>query len=78
MFPFQPRTVYTDNIQSRHFNSGHQIFGLLIIIAMIAQSVVGFLNHRIYKQTLSATKLAPIHIWLGRTVIPAGIVNGFL
>ena len=45
---------------------------------MIAQFILGFLHHRLYKKTLAPTKLSPIHIWLGRVVIPAGIVNGFL
>lgn len=45
---------------------------------MIGQFVLGVLHHRIYKKTQSPTKLAPIHIWLGRVVIPAGIINGFL
>jgi hypothetical protein len=45
---------------------------------MIAQFVLGYMHHRIYKRTQSPTKLAPIHVWLGRVVIPAGIANGFL
>ena len=64
--------------QSKNFNSAHQVFGIIIIAAMIAQFVLGFLHHRLYKRTLAPTKLAPIHIWLGRIVIPCGIINGFL
>ena len=45
---------------------------------MIAQFVLGFMHHRIYQQTKATTKLAPIHVWLGRVIIPAGIANGFL
>jgi hypothetical protein len=45
---------------------------------MIAQWVLGFLHHRMYKRSMSPTKLAPFHIWLGRIVILCGIVNGFL
>lgn len=64
--------------RSKNFNSAHQIFGIVITLAMIAQFVLGYMHHRIYKRTQSPTKLAPIHIWLGRVVIPAGIANGFL
>ncbi|KUJ11869.1 CBD9-like protein [Mollisia scopiformis] len=64
--------------RSMHWNSAHQIFGLVIIAAMIGQFVLGFMHHRIYKRTQATTKLAPIHVWLGRIVIPAGIANGFL
>lgn len=45
---------------------------------MIGQLFLGFFQHRIYKQTQAPTKLTPIHVWLGRIVIPAGIINGFL
>ncbi|KAL2073279.1 hypothetical protein VTL71DRAFT_10603 [Oculimacula yallundae] len=64
--------------RTKNFNSAHQIFGIIIIAAMICQFIIGFLHHRMYKQTQLPTKLAPIHIWLGRVVIPAGIVNGFI
>ncbi|KAF8850368.1 hypothetical protein BDZ45DRAFT_809191 [Acephala macrosclerotiorum] len=61
-----------------NFNSAHQIFGLLIVVAVIGQFVLGYMHHRIYKQTQNTTKLAPIHVWLGRFVILAGTINGFL
>ncbi|KAK0116901.1 hypothetical protein ONS96_012747 [Cadophora gregata f. sp. sojae] len=64
--------------RTMNFNSAHQIFGIIIIAAMIGQFVLGFLHHRMYKLTQTTTKLAPIHLWLGRVVIPAGIANGFL
>lgn len=64
--------------RSRSFNSAHQLFGLVITVGMVAQFILGFVHHRIYKKTLAPTKLAPFHIWLGRLVIPAGVVNIFL
>ncbi|KAH7356766.1 hypothetical protein BKA65DRAFT_214470 [Rhexocercosporidium sp. MPI-PUGE-AT-0058] len=64
--------------RTKNFDSAHQIFGIIIIVAMIGQFVLGFLHHRMYKKTQLPTKLAPIHIWLGRVVIPAGIANGFV
>jgi len=64
--------------RTKSYNSAHQIFGILIIVAMIAQFVLGFMHHRIYKKTLATTKLAPIHVWLGRVLIPCGIADGFL
>jgi hypothetical protein len=65
-------------LQSKNYDSAHQIFGTVIIIAMIGQWVLGFMHHRLYKRTLLPTKLAPFHVWLGRIVIPCGIANGFL
>jgi uncharacterized membrane protein len=64
--------------QTKNYTSAHQIFGLVITVAMIAQFVLGFMHHRIYKKTLAPTRLAPVHVWLGRLVIPCGIANGFL
>jgi hypothetical protein len=64
--------------RTKNYQSAHQIFGTVIALATVGQFLLGFFHHRIYKQTLATTKLAPIHVWLGRLVIPAGIVNGFL
>ncbi|PVH84511.1 iron reductase domain protein [Cadophora sp. DSE1049] len=64
--------------RTKNFDSAHQIFGIIVIAAMIGQFVLGFLHHRMYKKTQTTTKLAPIHVWLGRVVIPAGIANGFV
>jgi hypothetical protein len=58
--------------------TAHQIWGLIVTIAMLAQFVLGYLHHRMYKKTLQTTKLAPIHVWLGRLVIPLGVLDGFL
>ncbi|KAI1360390.1 hypothetical protein F5Y08DRAFT_317497 [Xylaria arbuscula] len=63
--------------RSKKFNTPHQIIGILVFIFVIAQLVLGFLHHRMYKKTQQPTKLAPIHVWLGRFVILLGIVNGF-
>ncbi|KAF7861448.1 hypothetical protein EAF04_008013 [Stromatinia cepivora] len=71
----QMGTLYN---RTKGFKSGHQIFGLIIVIAMIGQWILGFLHHRMYKKTSTTTKFAPIHVWLGRIVIPAGIINGFI
>ncbi|TVY30509.1 hypothetical protein LHYA1_G000559 [Lachnellula hyalina] len=64
--------------RTKNFNSAHQILGLMVMVLMIGQFVLGFLHHRMYKKTQAPTKLTPIHVWLGRIVIPAGIINGFL
>ncbi|KAI1425039.1 hypothetical protein F5Y12DRAFT_749413 [Xylaria sp. FL1777] len=64
--------------RSKKFNTPHQIIGILVFIFVIAQFMLGFLHHRIYKKTLQPTKMAPIHVWLGRLVILLGVVNGFV
>lgn len=64
--------------RTKSYTSAHQIFGIIIVLAMIVQFVLGFVHHRLYRKTLATTKLAPIHVWLGRILIPCGIANGFL
>ncbi|KAI3322332.1 iron reductase domain protein [Xylariaceae sp. AK1471] len=63
--------------RSKKFNTAHQIIGIFVFIFAIAQFALGYLHHRIYKKTQQTTKMAPIHVWLGRVIIPLGIANGF-
>ncbi|CAJ2503233.1 Uu.00g106270.m01.CDS01 [Anthostomella pinea] len=63
--------------RSKKFNTAHQVIGILIFIAIFAQFALGFLNHRAFKKTQKKTKMAPIHVWLGRLIIVLGVVNGF-
>jgi len=64
--------------RSKKFTSAHQIFGVIITIAMIAQFVVGYFHHRIYTQTQRTTILRTVHLSLGPILIGCGIANGFL
>ncbi|KAH6690647.1 hypothetical protein F5X68DRAFT_274539 [Plectosphaerella plurivora] len=64
--------------RSRLFRSPHQILGIVIMIFLLAQFVLGFLHHRQWKQTKQPTKLAVPHRWLGRVIMLMGIVNAFL
>lgn len=65
--------------RSRNFNSPHQILGILVFVFMFAQFILGYLHHRMHKKNDGkASPLAPFHIWLGRTVMIMGVVNGFL
>ncbi|KAJ1326380.1 Cytochrome domain of cellobiose dehydrogenase [Microdochium nivale] len=64
--------------RTRKYNSAHQIIGLLVFIFVFGQFALGFLHHRGVKKTQQKTKLAPIHVWLGRLIIVLGLVNAFL
>ncbi|KAK4168211.1 hypothetical protein QBC43DRAFT_296882 [Cladorrhinum sp. PSN259] len=64
--------------RSKKFNTAHQIIGLLVTILMVVQFFLGFVHHRIYKQTHQTTRFAPIHVWLGRIVIVVAVVVAFL
>ncbi|KAI1467796.1 putative iron reductase domain protein [Daldinia caldariorum] len=64
--------------RSKKVNSAHQVIGILIFIFIFAQFTLGFLHHRTFKKTQQTTKMAPIHVWMGRVIIVMGVINGFL
>ncbi|KXJ90839.1 hypothetical protein Micbo1qcDRAFT_163485 [Microdochium bolleyi] len=64
--------------RTRKFNSAHQVVGLIIFIFVFGQFTLGVLHHRNFKKTQQKTKLAPIHVWLGRLILVLGVINGFL
>ncbi|KAI1868841.1 hypothetical protein JX265_006820 [Neoarthrinium moseri] len=64
--------------RSKSFSDPHQVIGILLFIFVICQFVLGFLHHRMFKKTQERTKLAPAHVWLGRIIIPVGVMNAFL
>ncbi|KAI1487859.1 hypothetical protein F5X96DRAFT_647977 [Biscogniauxia mediterranea] len=65
-------------LRTKNFNTAHQVIGILIFIFIFVQFALGFLHHRTYKQTQQTTKLAPVHVWLGRFIILMGVINGFI
>jgi len=64
--------------QFKSFNTAHEVLGIIVVLAVIVQFLLGYMHHRIYKKTQTTTKMAPIHVWLGRVVIVAAVVDGFL
>ncbi|KAH9885162.1 hypothetical protein F4778DRAFT_761342 [Xylariomycetidae sp. FL2044] len=64
--------------RTKKVNTAHQVIGILVFIFVLAQFTLGFLHHRAFKKTQQPTKLAPIHVWLGRVLVLMGVINGFL
>ncbi|KAI2624861.1 putative iron reductase domain protein [Hypoxylon sp. NC1633] len=64
--------------RSKNFNTAHQVIGILIFIFIFAQFGLGYFHHRTFKRTQQTTKLAPIHVWMGRLILVLGVVNSFL
>lgn len=60
------------------FDQGHQIIGILAVVALIIQALLGYQHHRNYKKTGQRTAVSHSHIWTGRTVIVLGMVNAVL
>ncbi|RHZ48871.1 hypothetical protein CDV55_102007 [Aspergillus turcosus] len=73
MIGFWLSTLYT---KSQSFNSAHQIIGLLVAIAMIAQWGMGFWHHRLYKLRRAPTNYGVVHRYFGHIVMFFAIVNG--
>ncbi|RYP62397.1 hypothetical protein DL770_009596 [Monosporascus sp. CRB-9-2] len=63
--------------RSKNFNTAHQVIGILVLVVVVVQFALGFMHHRVYKKTQQTTKMAPIHVWLGRLAIVLGVANGF-
>ncbi|KAI5859766.1 putative iron reductase domain protein [Durotheca rogersii] len=64
--------------RSRKFNTAHQAIGLLVFLFTFVQFALGFLHHRNFSKTKQPTKMAPVHVWLGRAILLFGVINGFL
>ncbi|KAL8656431.1 MAG: hypothetical protein Q9226_002669 [Calogaya cf. arnoldii] len=64
--------------RSKHFNSTHQIIGLVVVILLILQACLGSLHHRIFKAQQRTTIVGMIHRFLGLVVICIGVINGVL
>lgn len=57
----------------------HTILGLVIFGLVAFQVIAGAIHHWvIYKKTHKRSNLARIHLWLGRILITAGMINGGL
>lgn len=60
----------------QHYQVPHQYCGTIIIALLILQASLGQVQHSIYLKTQKRSIWSYGHIWLGRFVIIAGIVNG--
>lgn len=56
----------------------HPILGLVIFAVMFVQIAGGILHHLFFRKYLRRTVISHIHIWLGRILVTAGIINGGL
>ncbi|OAP56499.1 hypothetical protein AYL99_09678 [Fonsecaea erecta] len=60
------------------FNETHQILGISVVAALSFQVVMGYVHHVNYKKVGRRTVPSYFHIWLGRVLIYAGMVNAIL
>ncbi|KAF2717833.1 iron reductase domain protein, partial [Polychaeton citri CBS 116435] len=64
--------------RSKHFNSAHQVIGLLIFAAMFIQLGLGLVHHTMFKRTKTPTMMGQVHRFLGIFIVLLGMINGGL
>ena len=60
------------------FGEGHQIIGIVVVVYLLAQTVLGLLHHQNYKKIGRRTWISHTHLWMGRLVILLGMLNAVL
>ena len=60
------------------FSEGHQVLGIIAVVALLIQALLGYQHHRIYKKTGRRTMVSHFHLWTGRAVIVIGMLNAIL
>ncbi|KAL9601673.1 MAG: hypothetical protein Q9219_002393 [cf. Caloplaca sp. 3 TL-2023] len=64
--------------RSKHYNSVHQLIGMVIVLLLLIQAGLGAAHHRIFKAKQQHTIMGTIHRFLGLAVVGAAVVNGAL
>ena len=57
------------------FDQAHQILGIIVVVALVFQALLGFLHHRKYQKLQRRTWISHSHIWIGRGAIALGMFN---
>ncbi|KAG0632662.1 hypothetical protein HOY80DRAFT_914390 [Tuber brumale] len=68
--------IWRSEISDSHYVGFHQYFGTIIIALLLVQAMLGQLHHHVYLKTQKRSLWSYAHVWHGRFVIVAGIVNG--
>ncbi|KAF3940092.1 hypothetical protein ABW19_dt0203289 [Dactylella cylindrospora] len=61
-----------------HFLYSHQFIGIVVMVLLFLQIILGASHHMVFRAKRKRTWLSYAHIWVGRTAIIMGIVNGGL
>ncbi|KIW16168.1 hypothetical protein PV08_06219 [Exophiala spinifera] len=65
-------------INSRSISIPHQYAGILVVCALAVQTVLGWRHHVVYVSHRGGggrTWMSKVHVWLGRVVLPVGMLN---
>ncbi len=61
--------------RSRNFNTAHQVLGILLFLALLAQLALGWVHHLNWKKYQRPTMLGKVHIYLGPVLLIFGLMN---
>ncbi|KAL8698803.1 MAG: hypothetical protein Q9201_006372 [Fulgogasparrea decipioides] len=64
--------------KSKHYNSAHQLIGMVVVLLVLLQASLGSIHHRIFKIKQQPTIMGIIHRFLGPVLIAVGVINGVL
>jgi len=59
-------------------SAAHTVLGTVLFGLFLIQPFLGLYHHLQYRKTSTRKPLSHVHIWLGRILIVAGIINGGL
>ncbi|OSS53340.1 hypothetical protein B5807_01832 [Epicoccum nigrum] len=62
---------------SKNVSSGHQVFGLILLILLLVQWAIGFHHHLRFRKYKRSTLYGRLHLYAGPTIVLGGIINGF-
>lgn len=66
-------------VNSRSISITHQYVGILIVCGLCVQTVLGWRHHVVYISSSPhggrRTWMSLVHLWLGRVVLPFGMIN---
>lgn len=61
--------------QSRSISITHQYVGILLVCGLAVQTVLGWRHHVVHLQISRRTWMGLVHAWLGRVILPVGMIN---
>ncbi|KAJ6105048.1 hypothetical protein N7486_003737 [Penicillium sp. IBT 16267x] len=70
---FYLSTMFT---KSQSYSSSHQVLGILILLAILAQWAMGGWHHLVYRRTQSPTRFGVVHRYFGYVVFFLAVING--
>ncbi|KAF3907023.1 hypothetical protein AA313_de0207411 [Arthrobotrys entomopaga] len=70
--------IMASSVLKSHFIYSHQFIGVVVIVLLFLQAILGATHHINFKMKGKRTWVSYCHIWLGRSAIIVGIVNGGL